>query len=560
MKFLKRSAVLLDFLFLAGLFWIVRYWHCLHFGLYEDDLTIIPDAFTRTFSSLISFLFTYITHLSGHARPLSNSFIYFFSWTGWRLAGLWGPYLIGYLITVINLGLFFWLMRRVASRPFALLAGLGYILYSADTTQAFLTHSLGLQPSITLILLALHCYLSNKRALAYVLVFAVLFSYELPFFLFAAAPLFKKTWNRAMWKELLWHCVILAAMAGGIYAFRILIGEKRVGGIGLKELILTPPLHMLEGPLVNLGMFLYRPYQALRAANFETGLAILLAVAFFTWLISRLPVTTQVKAGDLWRALRDPAARARLPEEVKSLGRIAAVGLTMLVLAYPLTFTVRAYAISGRDTRVHAAGVAGAALLAASVALSLIYLTNGSIWRRLVNLLIALELALLVGYGFVIQRDYVLAWQYQRQFWTELLPLIQDADSKTYVLVTSDGLKDTQQIDANTWNLPNILGQLYDFPSSSVPRVFRLRSGWQDHLDKSASIFISGVTSYVAPDFYEKADFPNIILIDTRSGKMVRHTGTLDVDGIAYSIKKTSEPVLSALGHDLLYDLMIVRP
>ena len=39
----------------------------------------------------------------------------------------------------------------------------------------------------------------------------------------------------------------------------------------------------------------------------------------------------------------------------------------MLILAYPLTFTVRAYAISGRDTRVHLGAVLGAALLWASI-------------------------------------------------------------------------------------------------------------------------------------------------------------------------------------------------
>jgi hypothetical protein len=560
-KTLKRSAVAADLIFLIALFWIVRYWHSLHFGLYEDDLTIIPDAFVRSFSSLISYISFYITHLHGHARPLSNSFIYLFSWVGWHIAGLWGPYLIGYLITITNIGLFHRLMCRTTNRPFALIAGLGYVLYSADTTQSFLTHSLGVQPSITLILLACHSYLSGRRIPAYLLAFLVLFSYETPFLVFLAVPLFKKEWNRYLLKEFLLHGLILGVMLGSIYLLRISVGEGRVEGLGLPQAVAIAAAHMLEGPAISLGTYAYRPIQTIRAFNFETALAVVPAFFIFLWITSRLPATAKVIVRDLWRAIRDPSMRSSLPEELTLLGRTAVAGLVMLVMAYPLTFTVRAYALSGRDTRVHTAGVVGAAILLASAIFLLIQIVSSRrIWRWFTNGIIALALSLLAGYGFVIQHDYVLAWQYQREFWTELLPLIQDANSTTYVLVTSDTLKDTQQIDANKWSLPNVLGQLYEFPSLQTPRVFRLRPGWQDHLEKSAAIFISGVTSYVAPDFYEKADFPNIILIDTSPGKMVRRTGPLEVDGQPYSIKQPSDPVLTALKHGLLYNLMVIEP
>ncbi len=560
MKINKKWEAILDLLLLVGLFWIVRYWHSPHFGLYEDDLTIIPDAFARSFSSLMGFIFNYISHFLGQGRPLHHSLIYLFSWVGWQTIGLWGPYLVGYLITAINIGLFYWLMRRVTNRPMALLAGFGYILYSADTTQAYLTLSLGVQPSMTLILLALHGYFSNKRILAYILAFIVLFSYETPFLLFLVAPLLKKTWNKALLKEMLWHTVIIISMLGLIYLFRHSIGGDGVVSLGLRDIITTPFLHMLEGPIVSLGTFVFRPYQVIKELAPEIGLAVVASFVAFFWIISRLPVSTRVNIRLLWSAIKDPLARSALPEDVKSIGRLFLIGIIMLVAAYPLTFTVRAYAISGRDTRVHFAGVAGAAILVAVVTFFLIYLTNGSNWRKFVNILISLELALMVGYGFVIQRDYVLAWQYQREFWTELVPLIQDVQPNTYVLVTSDSLKDTQAIDANTWNLPIVLGQLYEFPSQTVPRVFRLRPGWQDHLDVSAAIFLSSITSYAAPDFYEKADFPYIILIDTSSGRMVRCTAPLAVDGTPYSIKKPSDPTLPLLPHGVLYDLLIIQP
>jgi hypothetical protein len=562
MKTNKRLEAILDLLLLVGVFWMVRYWHSQYFGLYEDDLTIIPDAFTRSFGSLMNFIFTYISHFSGHARPLHASFIYLFSWIGWRTVGLWGPYLIGYLITAINISLFYWLMRRVTNRPFALLAGLVYILYSADTTQVYLTHSLGLQPSMLLIMLALHGYLSNKRILAYGLACIVLFIYETPFLLFLVAPLLKKTWNKALLKEFLGHAGILIGMLGVIYLFRAWIGEARVGSLGLKDMIIDPILHMLEGPVVSLGTFAYRPYQTIRGLNPEIVLAVVISFAVFTWIVSRLPVTTQVSIRDLWRAVKDPLIRSSLPEDVMSLGRVFIIGIVMLAAAYPLTFTVRAYAISGRDTRIHFAGVAGAAIIVASFACLLVYLTNGSNWRKLVNILISLELALMVGYGFVIQRDYINAWQYQREFWTELLPLIPDAGDGTVILVDPAALHDTRQIGANYWNLPRVLGQLYIFPGDvkNIPVVHRLQDGWQNSLVRGDGQFvISSATVFSVLIGAGEYNSQSIILIQAENGHLVRRK-SMELNGVEYQLKPSSVPDLPGLKHGILYPMLIIKP
>jgi hypothetical protein len=548
--------------FLLALLWVIRYWHSAHFGLYEDDLTIIPGAIQMSFSEMIRFVFAYIVSFSGQARPLHHSFVYLFSWLGWHIGGLWGPYWIGYLLTAINICLFYFLLKRAYNPTIALVGGLAYVLYSADTTQAYLTMSLGFQPSMTFLLCACHAYCSNKRIPAYLLAFLIFFSYETPALVFLAAPLLKKDWNTRLLKEFLVHGAIMAGMIVLVYFLRVRV----VGTVGVLNLtpgqMIVPVLdHILQGPIVSLGTYLYRPIQMLASFNLETAAVVALAFAAFLWIFSRLPTTLNLKIHDLWQAAGHPGQGSAETDELKQLGRLAGTGLVMLAMAYPLTFTVRAYALSGRDTRVHTAGVMGAAILVASVFFLLIALANGHrVWHWIGNGIMALALALLVGYGFIIQRDYVMAWQYQRQFWTELLPLVQDAQSTTYILVTSEGLKDTAQIDANTWALSNVLGQLYEFPSPGVPRVFRLRAGWQDHLEKSAAIYLSGVTSYVAPDFFEKADFPNIILIDTSSGKMVRRTAPLTVEGQSFSIMQPGASGLSSYPRSLLYRLMIVQP
>jgi hypothetical protein len=562
MKKIKRSTIILDLLVLIGLFWVARYWHSPHFGLYEDDLTIIPSAFQHSFTSLMQYIGQYILNLSGHARPLSDSFIYFFSWIGWQAFGLWGAYLIGFLITAVNIALFYWLIFRVASRPLALLAGFAYILFSADTTQAFLTHSLGIQPSITLIWLAFHSYLSGRKFLAYLLAFIVLFSYELPFVLFLAAPLFLRPWNKAMIKPLIKHALIITGMILAVYLFRMAIGEGRATGMTLQQLLITPIQHMLQGPPVSLGTYLYRPFLAFRALDLELTLVVI-PVLLFTYIYLRqaLKETPGIELHLLVRSLKDRGAREQLPQEMKSLGKMFITGAVLLVLAYPLTYTVQSMTIlNGRNTRVHAAAVAGAAILIGTIMLFAILMTASSrFWRILIRTGIAAIIAFLTGYGFMIQRDYVNAWQYQRAFWTELLPLIQDAGDHNVILVDPQALKDTRQIGANYWNLPRVLYQLYDFPSdpSISPTVHRLESGWEDRIiNYNGEFDVDASTVYSVPSFYGEYSTLDTILIQSENGNLVRPESIV-IDGVTYRLKPITTPVLATLPRGFLYPLLI---
>jgi hypothetical protein len=563
MNIKNRYALILDLLVLTGLFWIARYWHSPQFGLYEDDLTIIPSAFQYSFGSLMQYIGQYILNLSGHARPLSDSFIYLFSWTGWQAFGLWGAYLIGFLITATNIALFYWLIYRVAGRPLALLSGFGYVLFSADTTQAFLTHSLGIQPSITLIWLAIHCYLSDRKLLAYLLAFIVLFSYELPFPLFLAAPFFLRPWNKSLVKSLIRHALILAVMILSVYLFRMAIGEGRTTGMSFGELITTPILHMLQGPLVSLGTYLYRPFLAFRAIDLELALIIVpVFLLVYFYLCQALKEIPGIDLRRLARSFKDPVARKQLPQVVSSLGKMFITGAILLVLAYPLTYTVESMTIlNGRGTRVHTAAVAGAAILIGVLLLLTMLLTLSSrTWRILTRLAFALGIALMTGYGFIIQRDYFNAWQYQRAFWTELLPLIQDAGDYNVILVDPQALKDTRQIGANYWNLPRVLYQLYDFPSdpSISPVVHRLESGWEDRIVNYNNEFdVDASTVYSVPSFYGEYATHDIILIQRENGQLVRRDSVV-IDGVTYPFKPVTGPVLGRLPKGFLYSLLII--
>ncbi len=541
---------------LFGLLWVVRYWHSWGFGFYEDDLTHLPTAATMTISQAIGYAFdaSRILQLHGGGHPLHYTFIYLLTNIGWRLGEFHALYLIGFSIEALNIGLFFLLMRRIHSWQLGLFAGIPYVLYSADTTQTYLTLALGLHPAITIFLIAAHAYLSNKKWLSYVLAPLMLLTYETIYPVFFALPLLAGVTVPRRRRELIHHIAIAGGILTLFAVWRFFVGDDRIGGLGLRDALIIPVTHMVEGPIVSLGTYLYRCVQTLRNLDLEVALVSAMGMAGFAWLLNSVDLgesalgrdrlseaIAQIRRRTGWRrALAE--AYSRLPGETSSLVKSAFAGAVMLVLAYPLTFTVRAYAISGRDTRVHAAGVLGAAVFIGSLVLILLHLANAVGRRRMVTLLLAIWLGLLSGYGFVIQRDYRLAWTYQRQFWTSLVRLIPDVTEGDSILVEPQGLQDTRQIGANYWNLPVVLGQIYDFPRAwhDPVWVYRMTESWEDSiLGEDGNLVLDASTVFAPPDTFRDTDPSKAILIQTDENRLSRVTRPLEIDGSAVRFKGT---------------------
>lgn len=549
---------------LAVLFWAARYWFSAGFGLYEDDLTIIPSAASMSLAEVLQYIGVYITHLYGHARPLSDSFIYLFSHLGYHLGGLTGIYVIGYLITLLNIFLFYRLIRRVSNPTLALLAGMAYCLYCADTTQAFLTHSLGVQPSITLLLIAAHQYLSKRKWLAYPLAFLILFSYETPFLVFVAVPLLQPKWDRKLLKEFVLHALILAVMLGAIYLLRSAVGEGRVSGLSGKEILTVPLQQVLNGSRVSVTRY-YRVALQVAQRLIQRQTEFLPVLVAFVILLAVMwgKVRRDFPDGIIgaFNQIRLRRNNFHIPAEFVQLGQLLVCGLVMMAAAYPLTFTTQAYAVRGRESRVHLAAVLGNALL-----MGVLLYAGFALAKRLriafvASLVCSAWLALLVGYGFEIQRDYQQAWQLQKDFWRELIQVAPDAGENTIVLVEPTGLQDSVQIDANTWNVPRVLPQLFDMPQGweNPPRVYRLREKqWQDYLAASATDFlVDDHTVTAPPSLYGTFPAGDVIFIDTESGRMARREGPLSLNGVTYALRPAAEPVLTQLPHTLLYAWMI---
>lgn len=544
--------------FLIAIFWLIRYRYSNQFGLYEDDLTIIPDATQMTFLEVLKYIGRYIANLYGHMRPLSDSFIYLFSNLGWRLGGISGLYLMGFLVESVNICLLFALIARLSDLRLASLVTLAYVLYSVDTTQAFLTHSLGIHPSITLLLSSLHCYLSKRRVLSYLLAFTILFSYETPFPVFFVAPLLVPgSWDKRGWKRIGIHVLIVAAMLIGILIFRKLMGDPRVSGLSLAQMAATPLTNIPRGIAINVTAYGTRLGEVLKNLDnrgvllFTAGGAAVVAV-FLLWIPKKYAAT--------------PVGTANLSSMNQPLLRLTLVGLLMLVFAYTMIFTTSPDHLIGRPTRAHTAASIGAAFCWGIAAYWLLELFK-RIHIRLAGIaLIALICAPLFGFGVLVQVDYVRAWRSQQQFWTTLLPLVQDVGPGDVVLVepgifyNSDYL-DANHIDANTWNMPRVLKQLYNYPFGyfEQPQVFRLRMGWDTSILNSDGSLKLGEWTIIGPaSLYRNVDPSHVIFIANNQGSMKRIEDSFTIDGQVIHVKPLDSQGTVSYPKGPLYKIMIL--
>ncbi|HSB91261.1 MAG TPA: hypothetical protein VLD63_14700, partial [Anaerolineales bacterium] len=466
--------------------------------------------------------------------------------------------------------LFYALLRRLQRHTgFALLGALAYTLFSADTTQAFLTHSLGLQPSLTLLLLSLHSWLSDRRVLSYLLAFVILFAYESPFPVFLAAPLLDSDWDASLVRKAVRHTVVVGLLLGAAAMVKAMAGEERVTGLGVADILLTPLNHMVVGPAASFATFALRPLEVIVNLRAEVLVAVGVALVVFSWVLTREDIGPSSALADsvAWirsrvRETRDAPHTAIPPGKVPAplQLRLAAAGLAMWVLAYPLTFTTLGYHIRGRPTRVHLAAVVGASLVVASVGTAAVRSVKSRAGRRRCLIGVAAWLALLAGYGFVLQRDYVRAWELEKGFWVRLLPLVQDAGQGSVILVDPAGIADTYQIAANTWNLPRVLEQLYTIPAgwTDPPRVYRLTENWADTiLDQDGKFVLNETTTVAPPSLYGSFLARQVILIETEGGQWTRRLGALTLGARTVTLEPGKGTVLDSAGHSELYNLLI---
>jgi hypothetical protein len=514
---------------------VSQFLHVRQFGLYEDDYFFIAQAMGKDPGYLAERLAVFARWTQG--RPIGFFLPDLLSWIGDKLGGLTAIYVLGFLVVVLNASLFYVLLRRRQSRTVALLGGLGFLLFPADTTKILLTHDFQLQPSLTFFLLASIAYLDGRRILPYVLIVGSLISYESPFVVFFGVPLLDVPWSRGTPRALLRHGLTL----GGVFALgvlvRVLVGEGRAVGATGSVLEILPRMlgSMVLGPIRSLELFAYGPVLALPTWDVETlVLAVGLGLAL-AWVLRRLLPPQEETRGLSWES---------------PLVQLLLAGAVLLVLAYPLAFThYPPLAVAGRSTSVHLAATIGGSVIFAALAAWVLS-------RRALGVaLVAAYLALLGGYYLTIQRDFVRAWDEQRGFWSQVAACCSDVQDGTVLIVETDAPLATPMIGANSWADPLVLRLLYRFPADwqDPPRLFTLEPGWTSRIrpdDAGPSPGSPGEPSgwrWLVPaatwdEHWEPLPVGNLIVLRSIDGTLVRSTEPLAVDGASVALKPPGPP------------------
>jgi hypothetical protein len=486
---LRSTQVLhgLIILFLAIICWITHFWDISHFGLYEDDYNFVGQPISTNFNGLIE-LVTGVWLRFNQGRPLGFSCAYILSFIGFNLAGMTGVYCCGYLILLTNTLLFYWLMWRLSqSRQLATIGGLAFCLFPADTTATFLTHSLGLYCCITFFILATHAYISDRHWLAYVAITASLISYETCFPLFLVVPLLRKKSDRSIQSKLLSNGLILAFLLATTIVIRKLVGESRMVELNPLSAMIISISHVLIGPFVSLGMYLYRPIYTI--VNWQSQLFIFVPLSMvLIWSI-------------LWRILSHQSniPESHLRDRLIPRSQLWLVGTSMLFLAYPLTIILQAGDIDGRASRVHLAAIIGGSMLCALGGDRLLSVAKTNLHKRLVSIGLATIFALLVGFGLIVQNDYRLAWQKQQNLITSITKLCPDMEAGTSIFVDREDLHNPTQIMAYSWSMPILLERIYEFPRQwqVIPHIYPLYGNWQKQIDDPNLLPLSKITEWL---------------------------------------------------------------
>ena len=542
----NKSLKITTFLTIALITWIAHFWYFNHLGLYEDDYAFIGNILTMDFSRFVDSVKNMnLAFFQG--RVVGFNILFFSAYFAGKLGGLPLIYISAYLLALTNNILFYLFLQRLWNQPIFVLTGtLAFTLFPADNTRAFLTH-IHILPALTFLLLAFLSYLNDKKFWSYLLITASFLSYETCFLLFITAPFLTKKPQSEIFKELIKHLFILGTIFLVVLILRKLTGDSRVGDLDIATAISTPIRQIITGPFVCLGTFFYRPWQTLHNLGGELLIFVPLSLLMLLWLFLQNSRFSELDSGENWPIIK----------------KLSLLGISLLFLAYPLTFTVPATLISGRDSRVHAAAVVGASILGGILGYLIVYLANSYRQKNLAALLLATYFSLLIGFGIIVQQQNKLSWKYQQAFWADVIQLAPDLNDGQVILVDAPSLPWGSQLYPFAWSMPSVVGQLYQFPWQwkNVPKLYKLNPDWQLKIAANGEIALNndnGLLFFYYPwEPARQVKTSEIILLQEKDGKLVRTTTPIVAGAKKFSFKPLTNSTIDSFDKGYLYDYLI---
>ena len=345
---------------------------------------------------------------------------------------------------------------------------------------------------------------------------------------------------------------------GLILIFTLLIWivyYARLGDSSLAEFTAVSLQQLRLGPQVSLFALLPKPTKAfgLLDQRFAWGMTAVFLLAFAALISVGFDRFNSLSGGA-------PNGSGSWKTGRLNLIKLAILGLAMLILAYPLTFTVPAAELIGRGSRVHFSAVVGLALFVSCLIALLFYAIKVKTLRIAFVIVLAAFFSLLGVYKISVQDDYVQGWMEQKVVWAQILALAGDARNGSVILIEDRTPSNPKQIIGLSWSMARMMENIYDFPKEweKAPRVYMLRADWKSDIGTAAGHWqLNEQTVISYPAEYQTVDSRSVIFLEMSAGALRRRSEPLVLDGEIYALQEKGKAVLPLLQKRILYDLLI---
>lgn len=446
------------------------YFRMPEFGLYEDDLNQ-TRFWGRSFAEMSEYVAELFASGAG-GRPIGLTLLRGGFWAGDRLGGVPTLYAVGFLVIVTNAFLTFKIARMIAPASIAILAGLMFIVFPADTLKFSIVRGLAVQPSLTLGLGAILLYRDRRFILAYALAALSVGVYEFGILPFFVAPfLILEPW-RSKLRRVVAHISALAGVMAAIILLRMKFAPghlTELSPLSADELVEKFVVALTIGPWTSFKGFFSKPQTFLQELEPWHLVVVAGVMAVSIWGLRRL-----------WREdwlaahFTEPG---RLPFETRVenfFGRpspwlLIFVGVAAWVISYSMAISESRFppdVAFGRTTSVHTAATFGASLTFAG----LIWLAFRSMARagmnpkRVAAPIVAFYLAILGGFHAVVQSNCIESWVLQKKLWRQIVEQTPDWQDGTVIIIDYPSAPNNRYVYTMSWATAVVAQNMFEFP------------------------------------------------------------------------------------------------
>ena len=489
-----------NLLFLLALEWVVHFWHCAQFGIYEDDWFFNAGPYVwgaGTWFDLMqrqmaSFVF---------GRPVEILLLYTDGYVGAALDSFEVLYVIAYLYWALATVLLYFVLRNRYSPAFSLLAATLFVLSPLTSVRQFLNTAYKMAPAYVLVFAGMWLYFRRRARWSYVLAGLSLFTYEWLFLLFFGAPLLDRD-SPLISRRTLRHVVICGLILAAAVGLRFALHESRLAGQ-------TPGIVPLVRGIVE-ATFVHGVNIPLLIVN-----GAYLGVMNFNWVALFFGLCAAVAFLVLYRR----AAASSIELDWRAAARTILTGACFTMLGLALTYMASPdtqlgeFKVLGRITRIFGPAEFGVAIALAGCWSAVEAAARG--FRPVVRLLFGGFIVVLVLFQFMVQSDYTAAWAEQKQLAARVMRLTPDADRETTILLRLHyhyhRFFDNENRMRAIGEEKSLLNRLFSFlhqPGEPAPSIYFIYAEqWRNYLKPAEADKLRWKGSFV-PDLFGFARRP----------------------------------------------------